>query len=208
MKYQRHHSLLWWLIIIISVVFSGFMLAIHMGFFKGYAYALDHFSFGFFILLLILTTLLSYKRSRERHGKNYLAPLLSSVFFAIMTQFFIFLAAPFIEVNENAIGLEMLKIVGFFILPSLIAFLLVKALAKLNDIDGSADFLDLEFYIKWSLMMTGIMTVISFIELFFPVAETRLMVGLRGTVWGFYSLVLSNIVDSLEKRKIFHRKNK
>ncbi|MBU5668714.1 hypothetical protein KQI68_02550 [Peptoniphilus sp. MSJ-1] len=194
---KTHHSFIWKLIIIISILFSGFLTLIHFGYFPKYNYALIHFSLGFFALTLAMTVYFSYKRASHRHGENYLSPLLTSLFFAILTQFFMFLAKPFINISQDMNVVDLIQVIAFYILPTILAFILIRQLVNFNDIDS--DWFNIKFYLNWADMMTNIMTVVCFLELFSPTVEGKFSVGIRGTIWAFYSLVIDILIGRMKK---------
>lgn len=194
---HKTHSFLWWSVVIISILFGIFLFLVSLGLFESYQISLGHFSPMFFIITLSLTIYMSYKKAGQRHINESMGPFLCSLLFGIGTQFIFFVLSPLVEwTSEIHLG-SLVKMTVFFILPSLIAFMILRRMVSRETLGGDRDnsWFDWNFYLNWMAMMTNIMTVVSFAGLFLNTDNAIL--GVRGTIWAFYNIIADMISEHI-----------
>lgn len=199
-KAHKTHSWLWWPTMIITVIFSVFLLAVSFGAFDSYEIPMQHFSAPFFLLVLLSTIVMSYRRAKRRRGQHFVGPFICSIFFGVITQFLFFLAAPLMPWDGDMQIYDLIKMTFFFVTPSLITFSLIRILIKNKDIAEDNSWFNWHYYLRWMNMMANAMTTVSFFELFFTNAKGQSFLGIRGIVWAFYSLVAGRIGEILESK--------
>lgn len=200
---HKSHTFLWWAVILLSAVFLLFLIALSQNLIPGIVLELRHFSLHFFILTLIFTVIFSYRRASQRRGHHFVGPFLCSILFGVLTQFIYLIFSLFINWSDEISLQTLIQLTLFFILPSLIAFLILHYLVSkgLMESDEDESWFDWDFYLAWLEMMTNIMTVVSFIELFMINQSNILFIGIRGTIWAFYSMVASSLGSTLFEEK-------
>lgn len=198
---HKSHSVLWWTIVLVSALFGGFLFLVHIHVIEIEEKFLFHFSPRFFFLTLFLTIIMSYRRANLHHKDETLGPFLSSLLFGIITQFMFFVLAPIFELSIDISVMSLAKMAIFFVLPSLLAFLLLRRLFSGETIGGDTDnsWFDWAFYLNWMSMMTNVMTIVSFIGLFLNTDHALL--GIRGTIWGVYNIIVNVINDYIHRNE-------
>lgn len=197
---QNHH-ILSSILIFICVLFLVFLFLVYSEYIDGYQYAFDYISYPFLVLVLIATIIMSYHRARQRHGDDYLAPLLSSLILVLQTHFFIFLMTPWLTINNPLSLMDVLKFTFIYTFPSFISFGIMRRLVHFFGDQSNEFLLDWHFYVSWIEMLTNIMTIITFLELFFQAESTQSLIGIRGTIWAFYSVMADYLLSFVKRRK-------
>lgn len=198
---RQKHSTLWWLIIGLSLAFGLLLLLVSLGFIPIYDTVFKHFSTGFFLLTLFMTIYMSYRRARHFRGEHYVGPFLCSILFAILTQFILFLLSPFLVWKANLSQIDILILAFVYIVPSLMAFVIVKYLVDHQEISENNQWFDWHYYIRWVEMMSNAMALVIFLELIIVAPSDASLLGVRGTIWAFYSVMAGFISDHMQKKK-------
>lgn len=197
-KKPHSHSLLWWLIIIVSVIYGLVLILVSLGFFDIYSQAFNHFSAEFFILTLVITVVMSYRRAKRSHGRHHMGPFLCSLLFAVLSQFILFLLSPVLNWSESIAGHDILLRSLVYIAPSLLAYSIVHYFVENHEIVENNDWFNVSYYISWVEMMSNTMTVVIFIELFTASDTYQNLLGIRGTIWAFYAVIAGLLSDKIE----------
>lgn len=118
--------------------------------------------------------------------------------FALLTQFIVFLCASLVKLADQMTAWELLGLTLIYIVSSLVAYLLIHQLVVTQDLANN-DWFDGRFFISWVVMMTNIMTLVTFLELFAPHESTSL-IGIRSTIWAYYSLMADYTINYYHQR--------
>lgn len=202
-KAHKTHSFVWWTSIILIIVFIGFLILISTGHFSLYEDVMAYFSPSFFVLTLGATIIMSYNRALVRRGKHKVGPFLTSILFGVLTQFVFFILSPLVDWSDELNPLTIGKMTIFFVLPSFVAFFVLKFIVDQKSPEDQEDYswFDWNYYLSWMELMTNIMTLVTFIDLFFVSEDDKGLMGIRGTIWAFYSIVASFLGDHIFKEE-------
>ncbi|MGX7107013.1 hypothetical protein ACWOBE_04345 [Hutsoniella sourekii] len=157
------------------------------------------------MITLVMTIFMSYKRARRIRGDHYVGPFLCSVLFAILTQFILLLFSPLLIWHTDLRRWDVLILAFAYIFPSLLAFLIIKYLVDHQQFNENNTWFDWQFYIRWVEMMSNAMTLVIFLDLLLLAPEDASLLGIRGTIWAFYSVSAGLVSDYLSRRKIIKR---
>lgn len=199
-KAHQTHTLLWWATVLVSVMFGGFLLAVSLGAFHAYDVEMTHFSPVFFLFVMLLTIAMSYRRARRNRGQHYVGPFLCSLLFGVITQFLFFLASPLIAWESDLSFWGLIKMTAFFVIPSLVAFLIIRTLVNKREIAEDNSWFNWHYYLNWVGLMTNALTITVFFQMLFSETFDQSVLGIRGTIWAFYSLVAQAIARVIERR--------
>lgn len=199
-KERHQHSLLWWLIIGVSLAFGGLLILVSMGWLPVFDEAFKHFSPLFFLVTLAMTIYMSYKRAQRLRGHHYVGPFLCSVLFAILTQFILFLLSPLLVIEGSLSQLDILSLAFAYIFPSWLAFVLIKYLVDHKEFQENNQWFDWHFYVNWVELMSNAMTLVIFLELVIQTPPDASFLGIRGTIWAFYAVMAGFLSESLTQR--------
>lgn len=197
----KKHSFLWWSTLCVTGVFLVFFTLVYVGHIEIYAMSMAYFSPTFFVVSLVLTVSMAYHRAHFSRGDHKWGPFLCTLLFAVTTQFINFVLAPWMDWSLSMSPGQLIRMNFFFIIPSLLAFLVLRALVRSPAFDRLEDYtwFNWNLYLNWVEFMANIMTVVCFVNLFLLSGPAQEVMGLRGTIWAFYSIAAAFIGDHLFK---------